>query len=97
MTPVGPYGAHSRLQQSLQVPQTVPSMPSLQNVEPLGGAEQVPSVLPVAIVHLDEQHSESREQTSFVCAQNDEPSWHLPPVQRFEQHSESIAQVLPAV
>jgi hypothetical protein len=70
----------------LQPPQTVPSTPPLQKVDPVGGAEQVPSVLPVAMLHFDEQHSESREQTSFVCTQNEEPSWHLPPVQRFEQH-----------
>ena len=75
----------------------MPSTPPLQNVEPEGGAEHVPSVLPVAMVHFEEQHSESREQTSFGCTQNDEPSWHFPPVQRFEQHWESAVQLLPAV
>jgi hypothetical protein len=51
----------------------------------------------MAMVHFPEQHCESREQTSSCCVQKDEPSWHLPPVHRCEQHSESAAQVLPAV
>ena len=50
-------------------------MPSEQYVAPLGGAAQVPSVLPAAMLHFDEQHSASREQTSFVCTQKDDPSW----------------------
>ena len=66
MTPVEPYGAHSRLQQSVQLPQTMPSTPSLQYVGPDGGTPQVPSVFPAAMVHADEQHSLLREQTSLV-------------------------------
>lgn len=72
-------------------------MPSLQYVDPVGGAAQVPSVLPVGMVHFAEQHSESREQTSFCCVQKDDPSWHLPPVHRCEQQSASPVQLLPAV
>jgi hypothetical protein len=81
----------------LQPPHTVPSTAALQYVAPLGGGPQVPSVLPAAIVQVDEQQSKSFEQTSFACTQNDEPSWQRPPVQRLEQHSESAAQVFPAV
>jgi len=73
-TPVGPYGAHNRLQQSLQLPHTVPSTPSEQYVGADGGAAQVPSVFPVGMVHVEEQQSLSREQTSFVWMQKDEPS-----------------------
>ena len=65
-TPVAPYGAHTRLQQSLQLPQTVPSTPSLQNVGAEGGGAQVPRVLPAGMVHVDEQQSPLREQTSLV-------------------------------
>jgi hypothetical protein len=73
-TPVGPYGAHKRLQQSLQLPHVVPSTPSLQYVGAEGGAAQVPSFLPVGMVHVAEQQSLPLEQTSFVWIQNDEPS-----------------------
>jgi hypothetical protein len=81
----------------LQSPQTVPSMPPLQNVDPDGGEPHVPSVLPVAMLHFDEQQSVSFEQTSLVCTQNDDPSWQWPPVHRCEQHSVSAVQVFPAV
>jgi hypothetical protein len=73
-TPVGPYGAQSRLQQSLQAPQTVPSIPSLQNVGPLGAAPHVPTVLPDAIVHVPEQQSLSLAHKSPLCTQNEAPS-----------------------
>jgi hypothetical protein len=41
-------------------------MPSLQYVEPEGGAAQVPTVFPAAIVHVAEQQSVPLVQTSFV-------------------------------
>ena len=63
-TPVRPYGAQRRLQHSPHPPQSVPSWPPLQFVEPEGGAEQVPTVLPDAIVHVAEQQSEPLEQRS---------------------------------
>ena len=96
-TPVGPYGAQRRLQQSPHPPQTVPSTPSEQYVAPEGGGAQEPTLLPGAMVHVAEQHSLPFEQMSPVCTQNEDPSWHLPPEQSFEQHSPSAAQELPAV
>lgn len=80
----------------MQLPHTVPSTPSEQYVGADGGAAQLPSVFPAAIVHVPEQQSPFREQTSFVWMQKDEPSWQCPLVQRCEQHSPSEAQVLPA-
>jgi hypothetical protein len=64
ITPVGPYGAQSRLQQPLQSPHRVPSTPSLQYVAPDGGAPQVPRTLPGAIVQIAEQQSVPAEHTS---------------------------------
>jgi len=43
LTPLGAYGAQSRLQQPLHALHTVPSTPSEQNVAPDGGGAQVPS------------------------------------------------------
>ena len=63
LTPVGPNGAHSRLQQSPQLPQVMPSTPP-QNDGPVGGPSQVPTFLPVAIVHEPVQQSLSRAHTS---------------------------------
>lgn len=65
-TPVCAYGAHKRLQQSPQLPQTVPSTPAVQNVGPVGGAAHVPIVLPCAMVQVPEQHSEPLEHASLV-------------------------------
>ena len=64
-TPVGPKGAHKRLQQSPQPPHTTPSTP-VQNAGPEGCASHVPRVLPVAIVQLPVQQSWLREHTSLV-------------------------------
>lgn len=96
-TPVGVYGAQRRLQQSLHDPHRVPSIPAEQNVGPDGGGAQVPSVLPWAIVHAPEQHCESREHTSLVWTQNEDPIWQCPPEQSPEQQSVFVVQVLPAV
>jgi hypothetical protein len=68
-TPVGPYGAHRRLQQSPQLPHTVPSTASEQYVAPDGGEEHVPTVLPCAMLQTPEQHSVLAEQTSPVWTQ----------------------------
>ncbi len=65
-TPVCAYGAQRRLQQSPQLPQTVPSTPAEQNVGPDGGAAHVPTVLPAAMVHVPLQHSEPCEHASLV-------------------------------
>lgn len=96
-TPVGAYGAHSRLQQSVQEPHRVPSTPSVQNVGAVGGAAQVPSVLPCAIVQVPEQHCDPAVQTSLVWTQNDEPSWQRPLEQSPEQQSAFVVHAFPAV
>jgi hypothetical protein len=49
------------------------------------------------MLHTSEQQSDPFEQRSPVCTQNDELSWQRPLEQSFEQHSESLAHVLPAV
>ena len=56
LVPLGPKGAHSRLQQSPQPPHTTPSTPE-QKVEPVGGELQVPNVLPTAMVQPAVQQS----------------------------------------
>jgi hypothetical protein len=63
-TPVGPYGAQSRLQQSVQLPQTEPSTPPEQNDAPDGGGAHVPTALPDAIVQVEEQQSLAFEHRS---------------------------------
>jgi hypothetical protein len=75
----------------------VPSTPPEQLVAPLGGGAHVPTVLPEAMVHPPVQQSVSRAQISPCWMQKDDPSWHLPLVQRLEQHSVSFAHALPAV
>jgi len=95
-TPVGAYGAHRRLQQSLQSPHTVPLTP-WQKAAPSGIAPHVPSTEPAAIVHVALQHSLAEEHTSPTCEQNDAANWHVPFEQSEEQHSLFAAQLLPAV
>jgi len=84
-TPVAAKGAQSRLQQLLQSPQTVPSIPPEQNVEPLGGGAQIPSV-PVPISQVPEQQVPLWLQTSPDWMQYDAPNWQVPPLHNVEQH-----------
>jgi hypothetical protein len=95
--PLVPYGAHTRLQQSLQVLQTVPSTPPLQRVLPGWGVSQRPSVAPAATLQTPPQQSRGFEQTSPSCAHHDEPRSQTPALQSLEQHSALEAQALPAV
>ncbi|HYQ46232.1 MAG TPA: hypothetical protein VER11_29890, partial [Polyangiaceae bacterium] len=81
--------AHSRLQQSPQPLHTVPSTP-LQKVEPEGGAWQVPTEAPLAIVHCPEQQSGSFVQMSPVWMHQETANWQVPFEQVFEQHSEPV-------
>jgi hypothetical protein len=97
LTPDGPYGAQSRLQQSLQDPQTVPSTPPLQKLAPAGGAPQTPRVCPDAIVQTPPQQSAARAHESPCWMQNDEAAEHRPPSQSFEQQSPFCAHALPEV
>jgi hypothetical protein len=62
LRPLGP-GAQRRLQQLLQPSQTIPSTPP-QKLGPVGGAAHVPTVAPLALVHVEVQQSWSREQMS---------------------------------
>jgi hypothetical protein len=66
LTPLLPKGAQSRLQQSLQLSQTVPSTPPLQYVDPVGGAPHVPSVAPAATLQVPPQQSAGLAQASPV-------------------------------
>jgi hypothetical protein len=93
----GPYGAQSRLQQSPQPLQTFPSMPPLQKLAPAGGAPQVPSVDPCAIVHTPPQQSGPCVQVSPLWMQNDDAIEHWPAAHSWEQQSELSVQSLPAV
>jgi hypothetical protein len=94
---VGPYGAQRRLQQPLQSPHTTPSTPSLQYVEPPGGAEQVPNVLPAAMLQMPPQQSPGLEHTSPGWMQNDDASAQVFPLQSLEQHWPLSVHALPAV
>jgi hypothetical protein len=96
MTPVGPYGAQRRLQQSPQLPQSVPSTPSLQYVAPLGGGAHTPTFLPAGIVQFAEQQSVGLLHRSPLWTQYEPPRRHLPPLQSPEQQSPLPAHVLPA-
>jgi hypothetical protein len=97
LTPVGPYGAQRRLQQSPHPLQTFPSTPSWQYVEPAGAAAQVPTVLPLGTSQIEEQQSCAFVQMSPCWTQKEAPSWHFPPRHRFEQQFELAVQSLPAV
>jgi hypothetical protein len=58
---------------------------------------QVPDVAPAAMLQTPPQQSGEFEQTSPVWMQNDEPIWHVPFEQSFEQHSALSPQALPDV
>ena len=98
LTPDVPYGAQRRLQQSPQPLHTVPSTPPLQNDAPAGGAPQVPSVAPAAIVQTPPQQSGPCAQVSPPWMQNDEAIEQWPVAsQSCEQHSELAVHALPDV
>jgi len=96
-TPLVPKGAQTRLQQSLQAVQTVPSTPPLQRVLPGCGVSQRPSVAPVATLQMPPQQSRGFEHTSPSCAHHDEPRSQTPALQSLEQHSALEVHALPAV
>ncbi len=96
-TPVLTYGAQRRLQQPLQSVHTVPSRPPLQKVAPAGGAPQVPSVAPDAMLQMPPQHCVPVVQTSLFWTQYEELSEQWPAAQSWEQQSPLAAQALPAV
>jgi hypothetical protein len=75
----------------------VPSTPPLQKDAPAGGAPQVPSVAPAAIVQTPPQQSGPCEQVSPFWMQNDEAIEQWPDVQSCEQHSELWVHALPDV
>lgn len=73
-TPVGAYGAHSRLQQSPPHGpetgvQTVPADRQLFVPPGLGCVPHVPTSLPAAMLHVPLQHSPFDEQMSLSCTQ----------------------------
>jgi len=96
-TPDVPYGAQRRLQQSPHPLHTVPSKPPLQKLAPAGGAPQVPSVAPVAIVQTPPQQSGPCEQVSPFWMQNEDAIEQWPEAQSCEQHSELCVHALPDV
>src|SRR5260370_22319840 len=63
-TPVGPYGAQSRLQQLLQPSHTVPSTPPLQYDGPVGAAPHAPTVAPSGTTQKPPQHWVDEAQAS---------------------------------
>jgi hypothetical protein len=95
-TPVGPHGAHARLQQLPPHAGTPPSpvtMPPSAAVPaqsipsgwhalagPVGVAPHTPSCAPVVFVHTPEQQSPPLEQASPICPQND-GCWQTPATQ----------------
>jgi hypothetical protein len=95
-TPVGPYGAQSRLQHPLQASQSVPSTPALQYVAPVGGAPHLPSVAPCAMTQMPLQQEGESAQESPDWTQNDGVPQTPAVVQYLEQHSAEPPQALPA-
>jgi hypothetical protein len=91
------YGSQTRLQQSLHVPQSVPSTLPLQSDAPAGGMPQVPLSAPAALLHAPPQQSVAFTHTSPFWMQYDEARAQMPPVQRPEQHSVFVVHVLPLV
>jgi hypothetical protein len=86
-TPVGPYGAHKRLQHVPQPLQYSPSTPPVQRVAPGFGALHVPSVAPAALVQMPPQQSLPRTHASPDWMQYDPPRAQWPSLpQRCEQH-----------
>jgi hypothetical protein len=63
-------------------------MPPLQLLAETGGAPQVPSVCPCAIVHTPPQQSGPCEHTSPFWMQKDDAIEQWPFAQSCEQHSE---------
>src|SRR4051812_14940275 len=69
----------------------------VHEVPPPGAATvaQTPACVAVAPEHVPPQHSVATVHASPFCLQYDVVALHLPPMQPFEQHSASAAQVLP--
>jgi hypothetical protein len=69
----------------------------VHDVPPPGAATvvQVPAWVALKPVQVPPQHWALAVQASPFCLQNDVAVLHLPPMQPFEQHSESAPQVLP--
>lgn len=63
-TPLSPYGAQRRVQQSLQSSQSRPDTPVEQLLAPLGVSPQTPSGASVATSHTPVQQSAPARQTS---------------------------------
>jgi hypothetical protein len=108
-TPVGPQGAHARLQHppphaGSPLSPTVDRVPGQscpstapQFAGPEGAvAPQVPRVCPAAIVQVPVQQSDDEAHASPPWPQKDD-GWHAPFVQRPEQHWAFDAQALPSV
>ena len=101
-TPVGPQGAHRRLQQEPPHPPSVneagvQSMPStIVQLPPVVGAAHTPTLWPLARVQAPLQQSAFFEQMSLVCAQKDD-GWQAPRLHRLEQQSAFVPQPLPSV
>ena len=79
------------LEHATTVPETVHPKP------PPGAATiaQTPACVAVAPTQLPPQHWVLAVQASLSCLQNDVAVLQTPPMQPFEQHSESAAHVLP--
>jgi hypothetical protein len=111
-TPVGPHGAHARLQHGpphagrppastrttafAALSQSCPSTTPQLAGPPGGCAPQVPSVAPAAIVHVPVQQSDPPAHESPPWPQK-EDAWHVPFEQSLEQHSSPDAHWLPRV
>ena len=74
---------------------TVPEI--VHEVPPPGAATvvQMPACVAVAPVQVPPQHCVLEVHASLFCLQNDVAALQTLPMQPFEQHSESAAQVLP--
>ncbi len=108
ITPVGPYGAHARLQHSPPhcgtppsktvtppPPHTVPAM--VQLPPPLPAATAHKPSGPVVFLQMPPQHSVSVEHASPVWVQNDGCPLQSPLLQNLEQHSPPAVHGLPLV
>jgi hypothetical protein len=100
-TPVGPHGAHRRLQQLPPHPPSpageLQSCPSAaEQFPPNANWPQVPTLAPVGIVQVPTQQSPLVWHASPVCPQNDE-GWQMLPLQNPEQQALLAVQALPSV
>jgi hypothetical protein len=106
--PLGPQGAHDRLQHSPPQTGSPPSVPvapppqtSPANVHPVApGAvdlTHVPSDAPCSKWQIPVQHSALAAQASWVCVQKDGVGAHRWFVHRWEQQSSWVEQALPRV